>query len=545
MKVGLLVLISAAVVTTVPYTLIQFEQQQHVGTPTKTKVSHPIQQSLSTFKQESTLTTQYTRQIRKTTEAKSPSLSNVEILTTTKHGIEDDSSAITPSIRKWGCQRNETPLIFVHVGKSGGGMVRARFAAGAQSYNRTAWNNAEEDEHYYPISDNRKAKFCNSLNHHARAPINETTFEMPPSFEGSILCNATTPLGFAIACPQPLMKLCQGCQSFLKSDQCDTIYAGHNYIGSELRWLPPKYLQKWWNDKWSSSRSRSSSMTPANDDAENIEWSRLDAEKNAMWCEDGYLYQNKVWHRRPLVGGMQKETTYLNCGVPLARKVDEQFLSFWENRRHTHESKSIAVASTTTTSHGINMENNFSPIYASLPLHRVTILRDPWSWLGSKFFWNFLHKENYTCENDLHLWAEPLLKDYLQPLCGEDCANRFAHGMMTYEEMGIQAESNLRQAFSVVGLLNETQDFYDMISARIRYIDMSLNPHVVGETHLSAGPDHTTVEPSRCKAIFEKADFQEEVRQYFPAMKILERVYNVAVEVNRFQREELNQCNSQ
>jgi hypothetical protein len=327
------------------------------------------------------------------------------------------------------------------------------------------------------------------------------------------------------------MRLCGGCQSFIKSDKCDTVYAGHNFIGSELHWLPPMYLQKWWEENWGTAISPTGSHGMSE-----IEWTRLESKKESIWCEGGYHYQNKIWYRRPMVGGMQTEETYLNCSAPLASRTDEQFRNFWASVR---TDRSIREGNAKN-----NDENNFSPIYASLPLHRVTILREPWSWLSSKFYWNHLDGQSFTCESDVHIWAAPFILDYLLPLCGEDCANRFEHGMMTYEEIEVQVTSNLRQAFSVVGLLNETSDFYDMVSTRIGYMDMSLNPHVVGEVHQSADLNHTLNGPRRCKAIFETAKFQEKVRQEFPAVRILERVYNVAVEVNRFQREELNQCNA-
>ena len=130
----------------------------------------------------------------------------------TSHNNEDKSTTTkTPSstlpIRSFGCNRNETPAIFVHLGKAGGGEVRARFAAAALAYNRTIWHRPGEDDHYYPLPEGQKAKFCNSAHaNHYPLPIG--------SFEGSQLCNATNPVSMAIACPDVLDRKCMGCTNF-------------------------------------------------------------------------------------------------------------------------------------------------------------------------------------------------------------------------------------------------------------------------------------------------------------------------------------------
>ena len=42
-----------------------------------------------------------------------------ETLSTVDNNKNDGTSSTTDSIRKWGCNRNETPFIFVHIGKAG------------------------------------------------------------------------------------------------------------------------------------------------------------------------------------------------------------------------------------------------------------------------------------------------------------------------------------------------------------------------------------------------------------------------------------------
>ena len=66
------------------------------------------------------------------------------------------------------------------------------------------------------------------------------------------------------------------------------------------------------------------------------------------------------------------------CYEPLALISDGQFHEFWS-------------ATTPRSPEDDNMKlhyKNFSPIYASLPVHRVTVLRELFSWLLSKDFWH-------------------------------------------------------------------------------------------------------------------------------------------------------------
>jgi len=40
------------------------------------------------------------------------------------------------SIRSWGCHMTDTPFLFVHIGKAGGGIVRRRLATAALNFTR-------------------------------------------------------------------------------------------------------------------------------------------------------------------------------------------------------------------------------------------------------------------------------------------------------------------------------------------------------------------------------------------------------------------------
>jgi hypothetical protein len=90
----------------------------------------------------------------------------------------------------------------------------------------------------------------------------------------------------------------------------------------------------------------------------------------------------------------------------------------------------------------------------------------------------------------------------------------------------------------VVGLLNETDTFYDMVTTRIAYVNVSLNPQVKGSRH----PSLKTRKSMRCSRVFQNEKFQQQFKEKLPMLASLERLYQVGVEMNRFQQEELRQC---
>ena len=113
-------------------------------------------------------------------------------------------------------------------------------------------------------------------------------------------------------------------------------------------------------------------------------------------------------------------------------------------------------------------------------------------------------------------------------------------GVSNLEQIEIQAANNLRNSFAVVGLLNETENFFDMVTARVSYMNMSLNSHIKGPRHSSGNSNET----QRCKDTFQNPDFQAMMREASPAIAALCRLYLVAGEVNRFQLKELSTCDS-
>jgi hypothetical protein len=181
----------------------------------------------------------------------------------------------------------------------------------------------------------------------------------------------------------------------------------------------------------------------------------------------------------------------------LAAEVDTAFDQFWNT-----------IVSNDTT---INI-TNYGPLYASLPVHRVTLLREPFSWLNSKFAWHKIGKSGEIRCDDVeqavqHRWAREYLLDHLMHLCGVDCINRWDkdNSTMTLQQVEEQAAYNLRHSFSVVGVLTEVESFYEMISTRMAYLNTSRNSHVQGGRHSSRKTD----EILRCTERFQQEDFRE------------------------------------
>jgi hypothetical protein len=353
------------------------------------------------------------------------------------------------SIRSWGCNRSETPLIFVHIGKSGGGSVRARFAAGAENFTRAKWWDVKGDNHFYPVQLSTgiaRGSFCSSANRHFRMPYLKRAKNV--AFEGITDCFATTPVGSIVGCPAIWRsnEQCQGCSDSESDAGCHTVYAGHNFYGNEIHWLPAPYLQEWWKVNWESSfpdsvRSGFQSLTPGTNDP--------------VWCP----LQNKA---RATVSTVRLHNRnalvrHYECSHNISLAIDIQFKSFWKDLMD-HE--------------------NYASLYASLPVQRTIVIRDPWSWLLSRFFYHQQYAKKYKCD-DLRTatyydketldfeesgFLYQFIIEQLFQLCGDDCINRYEVGTLSLHQMEQQAEANLRHGFSIVGLFNETDEFYDMVS---------------------------------------------------------------------------------
>ena len=62
-------------------------------------------------------------------ETSKNAIADTDKSSTTTNSIRFEDNFANLEIRSWGCDLTETPLIFVHNGKSGGGNIRARLAA--------------------------------------------------------------------------------------------------------------------------------------------------------------------------------------------------------------------------------------------------------------------------------------------------------------------------------------------------------------------------------------------------------------------------------
>jgi hypothetical protein len=427
-------------------------------------------------------------------------------------------------IRKWGCHRIETPLIFVHIGKSGGGSIRARLAASSHNYTKGEFFK-KTDGSYYPVKNSTIARFCSSC-----APNHMLTTER--SFEGSVPCHASTPLGHAIACPNHIIgpriqnsisERTHG-QCDIYSETCHVVYAGHNYFGAEMHWLPGPYLENWWKQHWATLDDQISPL-----------WNKL--RPNETWCEarQAEFPKNNTMYNN----------VYEECSKPMQEDVDARAASAVAKKLQVKEGN-ISV---------------WTPVYASLPVLRVTVVRDPFSWLMSKYPWSSKGKRmKINChdfQDAFHAghpynvshkgmngissgWAWKMSLGYIISLCGEECMVRYAAGTATLEDLERQTEQNLRHSFAVVGLQENFDTFYEMVSARVGYIDTSRNPHVMGPRHKSMS--NSAIQ--KCKDLFFNASVQEQLLRESPELAALHRLYKVAVEVNRFQLDELRTCSS-
>lgn len=506
-----------------------------------------------------------------------------------KWSIETSYFCTSPEhgrIRQWGCQLSTTPLIFVHIGKSGGGSVRARLAASSLNYTKKDYRDL--DFSYYPLprrtsdrkrrlrhvvqyDDEDRAQFCDS-------GYNMFNLQPSPVLFRSLQCKASTPLGQAIACPELYhniydpdriahlkennvripgteasyeRKRRHPCFNPPSSDHANLVFASHHNFGAEVHWLPARMLSNWWNTLWASPTGGQAGDSITR-------WLRtleapFDLSKFLGFSESKEVIKNdrRSWCKgqpRPIFGYASTTTYYQGCSDELCKPID----------RLAQEAVSQRLASI----HGnLAAAEQWSTLYASLPVLRVTLLRDPFSWLCSKFFWHQVNEQfNVTCD-DLDAathadwttilqtdrrqgWASRMALQYLQQVCGDDCVVRsYNASTSNLQEIELQASANLRQGFAVVGVMSNIDEFYDMLNKRVAYLNTSLNPHVVGERHesSSASPE----EAARCKRLYRhNRTFQKLMLQSSPEVAALERLYRLGVEVNRFQRKELEQCSN-
>lgn len=103
---------------------------------------------------------------------------------------------------------------------------------------------------------------------------------------------------------------------------------------------------------------------------------------------------------------------------------------------------------------------SWATVYASLPVLRVTVVRDPFSWLMSKYSWHFNNRnKTVNCEDlegGIHGgknelvgarpqliemgsvaagWIRRMSLGYIMYLCGQDCIIRYAAGQSSIQDL--------------------------------------------------------------------------------------------------------------
>jgi hypothetical protein len=120
--------------------------------------------------------------------------------------------------------------------------------------------------------------------------------------------------------------------------------------------------------------------------------------------------------------------------------------------------------------------------------------------------------------------------------------------VVLFDKLEAQAAASLQQSFAVVGLLNESNVFFDTITVCVQYINTTtswndINGSVRG-VHRS--------NPYKLKEYFEPNCFQEDPSLLFdceswrleaaPKLRAILCLFRVAEEVNQFQIQELEGC---
>lgn len=348
------------------------------------------------------------------------------------------------------------------------------------------------------------------------------------TYEGTFACGAETPIGQAVACPEIRRKLPPGFPRW-RSHNCPDefcVYVGHNWLGNEMHWLPRPYLKKWWEANYAGGRP-----------GEDLISTLLDADSSS----NGSLCSDLGHDRLPGETWVQSGARW-RCSEALELKVDA-----WAK---------LAMG-------GRSVPRSWSFAYASLPMLRVTMIRDPFTWLLSMHGWDNLYKRHkLDCSNiseatrewgqirgNLEVgqrepgWAHTLALRYILVLCGEDCQVRWSHRAASIADLERQANENLRYSFAVVGLSSAPEVFYKMIATRVQYMG-----------HLPLSANRAKLKNSRhpgctpgaqcwsCKHLYNDSAVQRQFIEASPAIAALDRLFHVGVQVNEFQLRELQTC---
>lgn len=439
-------------------------------------------------------------------------------------------------VRSWGCDPiKDAPFIYVHIGYVAGNKVRTRLSA---STIRSQWTpNQDNLSHKFELAPNVPAAAVHSQFPNFRPSFLPTNphkvADEWKTYEGTLPCAAETPIGQAIACP--LTWRGKLAQEVCSHTHCNVLYAGHNLIGSEMHWLPSGVLTEWWEKTQHKNMRPEISQGLAN---RLTDWTGSSKSKCWLGKDDRTVTKSHAHYRNH----------YTTCVQPKSDYYDKL----------ANPNKNIT---------------DWSFLYSSLPVQRVTVLREPMEWLVSKFFgqsqspgywtgssgtiyrdWStcdhgFVTKQNTVLDElqlrDLVDWISHSALEYMDYLCGEDCVVRRHHGKMTVEQMEHQARRNLQTSFSVVGLQEDLPTFYKMISARTAYLDTSLLPEWQGSLKESKPYGSATDTVERCMEVYTgRNEFVRRVTSMSPELAALRRLYRVGVQVYQTQLDELEKCGS-
>lgn len=197
------------------------------------------------------------------------------------------------------------------------------------------------------------------------------------TFESTLPCAGKTPLGRAIPCapvPGSMTMHARYCD-YWNGTRCHIVYAGHNNLGSEWHWLPNHYLIQWWkNTKWYQQSNNFDHSILEKLQQRSQKWT-LPEESTAESTNPCSFQPRSSLGNNSLVSAARRfyKQMYYECIAPEEETADQAVI---------RAMKQIRLAPTNDTI------QDWSILHASLPLLRVVLLREPFSWLVSKYFWH-------------------------------------------------------------------------------------------------------------------------------------------------------------
>ena len=156
-----------------------------------------------------------------------------------------------------------------------------------------------------------------------------------------------------------------------------------------------------------------------------------------------------------------------------------------------------------------------------------------------------VHTRRLVCEVDTAEYLERFALEHLMYLCGEDCVGRLMRGEASLNDVEAQAEENLRHSFAVVGVVERLSRFNGMVGKRVAYLGNMMHQNNASsgsmKTH-SSRTKRNAVEVEQCTRAFADPAVRERLKKKHPELGALVRLYDVALEVEQHQFDELSAC---